>query len=164
MQILRSVYLNGKKMITLHLISLFQKDLDKLKEEITLYPKDELLWQVKDGITNSGGNLCLHLTGNLQHFIGAVLGDSGYVRNRDAEFRVKNIPRSKLLEDIDTTRAVVTDTLEQLSKNDMQNDYPLPVFEEKTNTTYFLLHLLNHLNYHTGQINYHRRIVSSAVE
>ena len=73
-------------MITLHLIPLFQKDLDKLKEEITLYPKDEQLWQVREGISNSGGNLCLHLTGSLQHFIGAVLGDSGYVRNRDAEF------------------------------------------------------------------------------
>jgi hypothetical protein len=147
-------------MITKHLIPLFQKDLDKLKEEISLYPKDEQLWQVKEGINNSGGNLCLHLTGNLQHFIGAVLGDSGYVRNRDAEFRVKNIPRSKLLEDIDTTRSVVTDTLEQLSKNDLQKDYILPVLDEKTNTSYFLIYLLSHLNYHIGQINYHRRIVA----
>jgi hypothetical protein len=150
-------------MITLHLIPLFQKDLDKLKEEITLYPKDEQLWQVREGINNSGGNLCLHLTGNLQHFIGAVLGDSGYVRNRDAEFRLKNVPRSKLLEDIDITRNVVTDTLEQLSKNELQKDYPLPVLnEEKTNTSYFLLHLLNHLNYHIGQINYHRRIIAGS--
>lgn len=148
-------------MITLHLIPLFQKDLDKLKEEISLYPKDEQLWQIREGISNSGGNLCLHLTGNLQHFIGAVLGDSGYVRNRDAEFRLKNVPRSKLLEDIDITRSVVTDTLEQLSKSELQKDYPLPVLdEEKTNTSYFLLHLLNHLNYHIGQINYHRRIIT----
>lgn len=147
-------------MITKHLIPLFQKDLDKLKEEISLYPKDEQLWQIKEGINNSGGNLCLHLTGNLQHFIGAVLGDSGYVRNRDAEFRVKNIPRSKLLEDIDITRSVVTDTLEQLSKNDLQKDYMLPVLDEKTNTSYFLIYLLSHLNYHIGQINYHRRIIT----
>ncbi|HRP55852.1 DUF1572 family protein [Agriterribacter sp.] len=147
-------------MITQHLIPLFQKDLDKLKEEISLYPKDEQLWQIKEGINNSGGNLCLHLTGNLQHFIGAVLGDSGYMRNRDAEFRVKNIPRSKLLEDIDVTRSVVTDALEQLSKNDLQKDYILPVLDEKTNTTYFLIYLLSHLNYHIGQINYHRRIIA----
>lgn len=147
-------------MITKYLIPLFQKDLDKLKEEISLYPKDEQLWQIKEGIANSGGNLCLHLTGNLQHFIGAVLGDSGYVRNRDAEFRVKNVPRSKLLEDIDTTRSVVTDTLEQLSKNDLQKDYILPVLDEKTNTSYFLIYLLSHLNYHIGQINYHRRIIT----
>jgi len=151
-------------MITKHLIPLFQKDLDKLKEEISLYPKDEQLWQIKEGINNSGGNLCLHLTGNLQHFIGAVLGDSGYVRNRDAEFRVKNIPRSKLLEDIDTTRSVVTDTLEQLSKNDLQKDYILPVLDEKTNTSYFLIYLLSHLNYHIGQINYHRRIIAGTLQ
>lgn len=149
-------------MITKHLIPLFQKDLDKLKEEISLYPKDELLWQVSEGIANSGGNLCLHLTGNLQHYIGSVLGDSGYVRNRDAEFRVKNVPRSKLLEDIDTTRTVVTDTLEQLSKNDLQKDYILPVLDEKTNTSYFLIYLLSHLNYHIGQINYHRRMIAGA--
>ena len=130
-------------MITLHLIPLFQKDLDKLKEEITLYPKDEQLWQVREGINNSGGNLCLHLTGSLQHFIGAVLGDSGYVRNRDAEFRLKNVPRSKLLEDIDITRNVVTDTLEQLSKNELQKDYPLPVLnEEKTNKIIFINQIL----------------------
>ena len=147
-------------MITKYLIPLFQKDLDKLKEEISLYPKDEQLWQIKEGITNSGGDFCLHLTGNLQHFLGAGLGDSGYVRNRDAEFRVKNVPRSKLLEDIDTTRSVVTDTLEQLSKNDLQKDYLLPVMDEKMNTGYFLIYLLSHLNYHIGQINYHRRIIT----
>ncbi len=151
-------------MITKHLIPLFQNDLDKLKEEITLYAKDEQLWQVKEGIANSGGNLCLHLTGNLQHFIGAVLGDSGYVRNREAEFRLKNVPRSKLLEDIDTTRTVVTDTLEQLSKNELQKEYILPLQDEKVNTSYFLIYLLSHLNYHIGQINYHRRIVGGAAK
>jgi len=149
-------------MITRHLIPLFQKDLDKLTEEINLYPKEEQLWKILEGTANSGGNLCLHLTGNLQHFVGAVLGDSGYVRNRDAEFRVKNVPRDKLLEDIETTKAVVTDTLEQLSKHDLQKDYLLPVFDEKMNTGHFLIFLLSHLNYHLGQINYHRRIVTGA--
>lgn len=151
-------------MITRHLIPLFQKDLDKLKEEINLYPKDENLWQIKEGISNSGGNLCMHITGNLQHYIGAVLGNSDYVRNRDAEFRLKNVPRDKLLEDIAITREVVTDTLEQLSKNDLQKDYLYPVGDEKTNTSYFLIYLLSHLNYHIGQINYHRRIITGIQE
>ncbi len=146
-------------MITRHLIPLFQKDLDKLKEEITIYSKDEYLWQIKEGISNSGGNLCMHITGNLQHYIGAVLGNSDYVRNRDAEFRLKNVSRDKLLEDIAITREAVTDTLEQLSKNDLQKDYLYPVGDEKTNTSYFLIYLLSHMNYHIGQINYHRRIV-----
>ncbi|MCO5235546.1 MAG: DUF1572 domain-containing protein [Chitinophagaceae bacterium] len=151
-------------MVTKYLIPLFQKDLDKLKEEISLYPKDEQLWQIKEGISNSGGNLCLHVTGNLQHYIGAVLGNTDYVRNRDAEFRLKNVPRSKLLEDIAITRDVVTDTLEQLSKHDLQSDYLIPVLDEKTNTGYFLIYLLSHLNYHLGQINYHRRLVAGIQE
>lgn len=149
-------------MITLHLISLFQRDLDKLKQEITLYTKDELLWQVKGLATKSAGNICLQLTGSLQHYVGAVLGDSGYVRNKDSELRVKNIPRGKLLEDIDSTKAAVTDALEQLSKNDLQKNYPLPVFDENITTEYYLLHLLADLNFNTGQISYHRQLLETA--
>lgn len=146
-------------MITKILITLFEKELDKLKEEIAAYDSDEQLWKVQDGISNSGGNLCLHLTGNLQHFIGATLGESGYIRNRDAEFKLKNIPRQKLLEEIDNARQIVTDTLEQVSKKELESDYPLQVLGEPMTTQFFLIYLLKHLSYHIGQINYHRRLV-----
>jgi len=146
-------------MVTTTLIQLFEKDLDKLKEEISLYETDEKLWMVKEGINNSGGNLCLHLCGNLQHFLGATLGETGYIRNREAEFKIKNVPRVKLLEEIDATKTAVTDTLEQVSKNELAGDYPIQVFGEPMTTEYFLLFLLAHLNYHTGQINYHRRLM-----
>ena len=106
-------------MITENLIKLFTRDLNKLKEEINLYTEEEKIWTVKEGISNSGGNLCLHLCGNLQHFIGAVLGNSGYIRNRDAEFKLKNIVRTKLVDEIDATLSIVTDTLEQVSKKDL---------------------------------------------
>ncbi len=111
-------------MVTQHLIPLFERDLNKLKEEINLYSGDEAIWKVREGIINCGGNLCLHLVGNLQHFIGAVLGNSGYVRNREAEFKLRNIPRHKLVEEIDSTRSIVIDTLEQLTRNDLQKEYP----------------------------------------
>jgi len=146
-------------MVTTTLIQLFEKDLDKLKEEISLYETDEKLWMVKEGINNSGGNLCLHLCGNLQHFLGATLGETGYIRNREAEFKIKNVPRAKLLEEIDATKTAVTDTLEQVSKNELAGDYPIQVFGEPMTTEYFLLFLLGHLNYHIGQINYHRRLM-----
>lgn len=149
-------------MITLHLIALFQKDLDRLKQEIELYSKDELLWQVKGIATKSAGTICLQLTGGLQHYIGSVLGDSGYVRNKDAETRLKNVPRGKLLEDIDATRAAVTDALEQLSKNDLQKNYPLPVFDDNITTEYYLLYMLADLNYNIGQISYHRQLLETA--
>ena len=146
-------------MVTTTLIQLFERDLDKLKEEISLYESEEKLWVVKEGINNSGGNLCLHLCGNLQHFLGATLGETGYIRNREAEFKLKNVPRAKLLEEIAATRTVVTDTLEQVSKNELANDYPIQVFGEAMTTEWFLIFLLGHLNYHIGQINYHRRLM-----
>ena len=146
-------------MVTTTLIQLFERDLDKLKDEISLYESEEKLWVVKEGINNSGGNLCLPLCGNLQHFLGATLGETGYIRNREAEFKLKNVPRAKLLEEIAATRTVVTDTLEQVSKNELANDYPIQVFGEAMTTEWFLIFLLGHLNYHIGQINYHRRLM-----
>jgi uncharacterized damage-inducible protein DinB len=146
-------------MITPVLINLFERDLNKLNEEISQYPDDSSLWVVKEGIKNSGGNLCLHLTGGLQHFIGAVLGDSGYIRNRDAEFTLKNISKHKLLNEIENTKVAVKDALEQTSKNELAKNYPLPLNGETVTTEFFLLHLLGHLNYHLGQINYHRRLL-----
>jgi hypothetical protein len=146
-------------MITTVLISLFEKELDNLTEEIKAYEQDELLWKIADGINNSGGNLCLHLTGNLQHFIGATLGESGYIRNREAEFKLKNIPKQKLLEEIENTKRIVTDALEQVSKKELDSDFPIQVFDEPLTTEYFLVYLLRHLSYHIGQINYHRRLI-----
>src|SRR6266700_5479402 len=143
-------------MITPILIQLFERDLNKLTEEISLYPDDNSLWITKEGIKNSGGNLCLHLCGSLQHFLGAVLGNSGYVRNRDAEFSLKNITKQKLLGEIDATKVSVRDALEQVSKNELQKAFPIKVLEEPQTTEYMLLFFLAHLNYHIGQINYHR--------
>jgi len=149
-------------MITPILIPLFEKDLNKLTEEINLYPDDASLWILKDGIKNSGGNLCLHLSGSLQHFFGAVLSNSGYVRNRDAEFSLKNITKQKLLGEVDAAKNSVKDTLEQISKKDLEKPYPLKLADETVTTEHFLLFMLSHVNYHIGQINYHRRIVTGA--
>lgn len=148
-------------MITPVLIQLFERDLNKLSEEISQYPDDASLWLVQDGIKNSGGNLCLHLFGNLQHFIGAILGDSGYIRNREAEFNLKNITKQKLLNELENTKVAVRDALEQVSKKVLDKEYPIRVFDEPVTTEYFLMHLLAHLSYHTGQINYHRRLLAT---
>ena len=146
-------------MITPVLIVLFEQNLSKLHEEISQYPDDSSLWVVKEGIKNSGGNLCLHLTGSLQHFIGNVIGESGYIRNRDAEFTLKNISKHKLLNEIENTKVAVKDALEQCSKDELAKNYPLPLNGETVTTEFFLLHMLSHLNYHLGQINYHRRLL-----
>ncbi len=146
-------------MITPILIQTFDQGLTKLAEEINLYPDDASLWVLQEGINNTGGNLCLHLAGGLQHFLGAVLNESGYVRNRDAEFSLKNISRKKLLEEVEATRMAVKDTLEQVSKKELEKEYPLQVLGYPMTTEYWLVHLLGHFNYHLGQINYHRRLL-----
>ena len=139
--------------------SLFYRDLNRLKTEIASYAQEENIWIVDHGIANSGGNLCLHLIGNLQTYIGAEIGKTGYIRNREAEFTLRDIPRSVLLDGIDNTISVVDLALDKLNQDDLAAIYPLLVFEEKTTTEYLLVHLTTHLTYHLGQINYHRRLL-----
>jgi uncharacterized damage-inducible protein DinB len=139
--------------------SLYFRDLNQLKKEIELYISDANLWRVEGKITNSGGNLCYHLIGNLKAFVGAELGGSNYIRQRDLEFSAKHIKREKLVEEIEETLQIVMDTLSILSDKDLEKEYPIIVFKEKMTTGYFLIHLATHLNYHLGQINYHRRLL-----
>ena len=142
------------------LTSLFERDLSKLIEEISLYKNETDLWKIKEGISNSGGNLTLHLVGNLNHFIGATLGNTGYVRDRDKEFSLKDIPRKQLIADINDTSAMLINTLSSLSQDDLEKDFPHPINNKISSTGFILVFLLAHLNYHLGQINYHRRLLS----
>lgn len=139
-------------------LQLFQRDLEKLKTEITSYKDKKKLWEVTSDTKNSAGNLCLHICGNLQHFIGAVVGNSGYVRKRNEEFSKKNVPVTELTEEIDKTLEVVLKTLSELKEEKLDEIYPINVFGEEMTTGFFLTHLITHLNYHLGQINYHRRL------
>jgi hypothetical protein len=139
---------------------LILRDLDKLEKEITLYPTEESIWRVSGQITNPAGNLCLHLCGNLQHYIGFRLGNTEYKRNRDLEFTAKNIPREKLLAEITQTKKAVRDALSLLHPEQLNAIYPENVFNEPMTTQYFLVHLSGHLTYHLGQVNYHRRLLS----
>jgi uncharacterized damage-inducible protein DinB len=145
-------------MITI-LSQLYLRDLEKLKTEITSFKDEKKIWEISGDVKNSAGNLCLHLCGNLQHFIGAVLGNSGYVRNRDAEFSRKNVPVKELVDEIELTAKVVENTLNELDEEILQKTFPINVFGYEMTTGYFLTHLTTHLNYHLGQINYHRRLL-----
>jgi len=139
--------------------SLVTQDLRKLYEEIKLYKNEESIWKVDGNIANSGGNLCLHLIGNLNTYIGQQIGKTGYVRNRDLEFSLKNVPREELLRKIDETINVVNTSLDKLDETDLLTEFPMLVFEEKTSIEYLLVRLSTHLSYHLGQVNYHRRLV-----
>ena len=153
---------NIDNMLTDILKELYTRDLNKLREEIEQFSDEADLWTTSEGINNSAGNLCQHLTGNLQHFFGAVLGKTGYVRDRDAEFAAKGTTKADLLADIDAAERSVRETLAGLSDEDFAKTYPIEVFDRPMTTGYFLIHLTTHFNYHLGQINYHRRLVAKA--
>lgn len=138
---------------------LFERDLDKLVKEIQSYEDENDIWRIKEDISNSAGNLVLHLIGNLNHFIGAILGNTGYVREREKEFSEKNVPRKKLIEDINETIQIIKSVLKNLSKDDLEKNFPVAINNTISSTQFILLHLSGHLNYHLGQINYHRRLI-----
>lgn len=138
---------------------IFNRDLDKLKFEIESYQNENIIWVTDKNILNSAGNLCLHLIGNLNTYIGAEIGKTGYIRNRPLEFSLKNIPKSKLISKIENTILVVNNALDSLTEEDLTAIYPKIVFEKEMTTGFFLVHLSTHLAYHLGQINYHRRLL-----
>ena len=140
---------------------IFKRDLAKLKQEISLYRDEKNIWVTDKSIANSAGNLCLHLVGNLNAYIGAEIGKTGYIRNRDLEFSQKNIPQQELIKMIEDTISVVENGLGKLNEDDLEKEYPLLVFQERTSTGYFLMHLAVHLGYHLGQVNYHRRLLDN---
>ncbi len=146
-------------MLTTVLKTLFNRDLNKLKAELELYRNEKNIWLVENNIANTAGNLCLHLVGNLNAYLGAEIGGTGYLRNRDLEFSLKDIPRAELISMVEATITVVNNALDLLTEEDLQKEYPLQVLPQKTSTEYFLVHLAAHLGYHLGQINYHRRLL-----
>jgi len=145
--------------LTESLIKIFDRDLQKLEDEIKAYPSEESLWQIREDIKNPGGNLCLHLCGNLQYYIGAILGATNYIRNRDQEFAAKDVTKKVLITEIQQTKRAVKSTLEKLDAFVLEGEYPLQVFNYSMTTTFFLIHLASHLGYHLGQVNYHRRLL-----
>jgi hypothetical protein len=136
------------------------RELRALRREVEAYPSDADLWRIVPGIANPGGNLVLHLAGNLQYFVGAVLGGTGYVRHRDAEFAERDVSRGQLLKEIDQAIAAVERGLGRLQDGDLDKPYPEPVGGVSSTTGAFLSHLAVHLAYHLGQVDYHRRIIS----
>lgn len=144
-----------------HLKKLFSRDLDRLYNEIASYGNEEAIWKTEKDISNSAGNLCLHLIGNLNTYIGRELGGTAYVRNRELEFSQKNVPKVELLKEVQHTKEILIESLDAVNEKKLEEDYPVLVFEEKTSTGYFLVHLAMHLSYHLGQINYHRRLIDT---
>jgi uncharacterized damage-inducible protein DinB len=144
---------------------MFRRDIAALRREVDAYPDDASLWQLVPGIANSGGTLALHIAGNLRHFIGAALGNSGYVRNRDEEFSARNAARAYVVEQLADAEHTVDRVLRDFDASRLADEFPAPLpADMRARIGPFLMHLAVHLGYHLGQVDYHRRMVTGSPE
>ncbi len=137
----------------------FQRGLQQVSAELKQYKNPAACWQTAPGISNPAGNLALHLAGNLQHFIGALLGQSGYQRNRELEFSAREVPLEQINRELEHAGKAIDQVLGNMTEAQLSANYPVPFQEKTVQVDYMLLHLLAHLQYHLGQINYHRRLL-----
>lgn len=136
---------------------LFERDLTRLIQEIEAFPSDEALWEVRDGVTNSAGNLALHLEGNLREFIGRQLGGVPYQRERDKEFSTRQLSRAELARRIGEVRGLVPAIVAAMDAGAV---FPQNVLGVEMTNHEFVIHLYGHLNWHLGQIDYLRRVLT----
>jgi len=143
----------------MNIADLYERDLNKLIEELNLFKKEKDIWKTKGDVINSAGNLALHLIGNLNHFIGRTLGNTDFIRKREEEFSTKDVSREQLISQINSLKEVIKNTLPALSDEDLKKQFPLKIGEQEFTTEMLLSFLLSHLNYHLGQVNYLRRML-----
>jgi len=148
-------------MLSNTLRTLFKRDLERLKNEMQQYSSETIIWKVDKNITNCGGNLCLHLIGNLNTFIGAILGNTGYIRQRELEFSLKDVPLTVMIQQINDVTQIIDTTLDGITDEALKKDYPDLPGRDKMTIEFFLIYLSMHLSYHLGQINYHRRMLDT---
>ena len=142
--------------------AILDRDLGALRREVEAYENEADLWRTVAGTTNTAGTLVLHLAGNLQHFFGACLGHTGYVRDRAAEFSRRNVGRAELLQEIESARAAVRAGLGNLTASQLASEFPEAVADARLTTGEYLVHLATHCAYHLGQVDYHRRVVTGS--
>lgn len=151
-------------MILPSVIAILDRDLRALRREIEAYPDEDSLWLQPAGISNSAGTLALHLAGNVQHYLGARLGATGYVRDRPAEFARRNVPRTEVIQQIEAARQSLVAAENRLAGSDLPGDFPEVIGNLRFETGDYLIHLVSHFAFHLGQIDYHRRVVTGQTE
>lgn len=139
------------------LARLLDRDLQKLHDEIAAFGSEDNIWKTTGAIINPAGTLCLHLTGSLNHFVGALMGQTGFVRDREGEFANRNVPRAEMLAGLDAARGTVAKVLASQPEGTLQSTFPRKFQEQDVTYAWFLSHILTHVSYHLGQVNYLRR-------
>ena len=139
---------------------LLERELDAFTREIEAYPDDESTFATPAGVANSGASLALHVAGNLQHFIGNRVGGTSYVRDRDAEFAKRGVTRAELVAELARAKEAVHAALNDRDATSIPSVFPDKIAGKTMTSEVFVLHLVAHLAYHLGQVDYHRRITT----
>ena len=104
--------------------AIIERELRTLRAQVEAYGDERDLWLLAPGIANPPGALAAHLVGNLQYYVGARLGGTGYVRDRPAEFARRDRTRADLVAAIEETRAIVRATLASLPETELDREFP----------------------------------------
>ena len=148
--------------IARELAALYHRDLTRVIQEIEAFPSTESLWATTPGMTNSAGNLVLHLEGNLREFIGRQMGEIPFERKRPLEFSTTGLPAADLIARMEAVRNSIPPVIEGLSAGALTAEFPERVLGHSMTTQQFVIHLNGHLNYHLGQIDVLRRALTGA--
>lgn len=140
------------------------RELRAFRRTIEAYPDDATPWVAIPGVPNCGGTLALHVAGNVQHFVGAVLGGSAYVRDREGEFSRRDVPRAELLRELDAAIDAVALTFSAMDEASTTLPFPASIAGHQFRTSEVLVHLAVHLGFHLGQADTHRRAVTGVAQ
>jgi uncharacterized damage-inducible protein DinB len=140
------------------------KGLEHLRDQVRTLAEplsEQEFWTKPLDPGNSVGHLVLHLTGNLNHFVGAQLGGSGYVRDREREFTETRLPsKAEALAKLDDAVATFRKVVSGLSAEQLAGPHPEARFGVVMNA---LIHLLGHFALHRGQMSYIVRLVEKNI-
>lgn len=119
---------------------------------------DEEIWQRPNASSNSIGNLVLHLEGNIRQWLLTGVGGQEDVRKRDEEFEERGpIAASILIHRIQKLCKEAEVVIDQVSAEDLIRENTVQGFS--VNVTSILIHLTEHLSYHTGQIAFYTKLL-----
>jgi uncharacterized damage-inducible protein DinB len=142
-----------KTTIATDLAGRYQK-LAGVVRELAAPLSDEQFWAKPFAFGNSFGHLVLHLTGNLNYYIGAQIAGTGYVRDRPLEFsEAKRPSKAEVLKKFDQTIDMVLGAINSQSAEDWSKEYTAVGVDVRDRFAAVLL-CVTHLHHHIGQMMY----------
>jgi len=145
-------------MLSTEIAALYSRDIQRLIQELRAFPDTASLWQTAPGVANAAGTLALHLEGNLREFIGRQMGKIAFTRDRPLEFSARGVEQAELIARLEAVHASIPAVIATLSDADLAGTHAEPYMDKSVTRHWFLVHLLGHLNYHLGQVDYLRRV------